>query len=75
MNGESLVLVLEVGNARLLLTGDAEVGTWQTILQSPDALALASSATFLKVGHHGSHNATPLIFIDQHLARKTTAVI
>jgi beta-lactamase superfamily II metal-dependent hydrolase len=75
LNGESLVLVLEVGKARLLLPGDAEVGTWTTILENPDALALAASATFLKVGHHGSHNATPLMFVDQHLAKTTTAVI
>lgn len=74
LNGESLVIVLEIGVARLLLTGDAEVGTWQTILDDPDALALAASATFLKVGHHGSHNATPLVFVDQ-LARDTPAVV
>jgi len=75
LNGESLVLVLEVGNARLLLTGDAEVGTWTTILENADALALAASATFLKVGHHGSHNATPLMFIRDHLAKTTATVI
>jgi beta-lactamase superfamily II metal-dependent hydrolase len=75
LNGESLVIVLEVGSARLLLTGDAEVGTWTTILNNPDALALAASATFLKVGHHGSHNATPLIFLKEHLGKSTTAVV
>jgi len=75
LNGESLVLVLEVGSARILLPGDAEVGTWQAILESPDALALASSATLLKVGHHGSHNATPIVFVRDHLARKTPALI
>lgn len=75
LNGESLVLVLEIGSARLLLPGDAEVGTWTTILENQDALELASTATFLKVGHHGSHNATPVTFIDKHLPLKTTAVI
>jgi beta-lactamase superfamily II metal-dependent hydrolase len=75
LNGESLVLVLQIGSARLLLPGDAEVGTWKGILENPDALALASSATFLKVGHHGSHNATPLIFVSEHLAKQTPAVI
>jgi beta-lactamase superfamily II metal-dependent hydrolase len=75
LNGESLVLILEIGNARILLPGDAEVGTWQTILENPDALALASSATLLKVGHHGSHNATPLIFVREHLAKKTPALL
>lgn len=75
LNGESLVLVIEFGAARLLLPGDAEVGSWTAILGNPEALALASSATFLKVGHHGSHNATPLVFMREHLARRTPAVI
>jgi len=75
LNGESLVLVLEVGAAKLLLTGDAEVGSWRNILGNPKALALASGATFLKVGHHGSHNATPLIFLKENLGRKTLAMI
>jgi len=75
LNGESIVLVLEVGSARLLLPGDAEVGTWTTIMNNADALELAASATFLKVGHHGSHNATPITFIDTHLPKKTPAMI
>jgi beta-lactamase superfamily II metal-dependent hydrolase len=75
LNGESLVLVLAIGRARLLLTGDAEVGAWTTILANPTALDLAASATFVKIGHHGSHNATPLIFVHEHLAANTPAVI
>src|SRR5262245_62350139 len=75
LNGESLVLVLEIGSARLLLPGDAEVGAWTTILANPTALELAASATFVKIGHHGSHNATPLMFVREHLAAKTPAVI
>jgi beta-lactamase superfamily II metal-dependent hydrolase len=75
LNGESLVLVLECGAARLLLPGDAEVGAWMSILANPRALELAASATFVKIGHHGSHNATPLMFIREHLAEKTAAVI
>lgn len=75
LNGESLVLVLELGSAKLLLTGDAEVGSWENILATPRALEVASGATFLKVGHHGSHNATPRIFIKEHLSRNTPAMI
>jgi beta-lactamase superfamily II metal-dependent hydrolase len=75
LNGESLVLVLEIGTARLLLPGDAEVGAWTTIMNNADALELAASATFMKVGHHGSHNATPITFIDKHLPKKTPAMI
>jgi beta-lactamase superfamily II metal-dependent hydrolase len=75
INGESLVLVLEIGNARLLLTGDAEVGTWTTILNNEAARTIAASATFVKVGHHGSHNATPIVFVREHLAKTVPAII
>ena len=75
INGESLVLVLEIGKARLLLTGDAEVGAWTNILDNEAALALAAGATFVKVGHHGSHNATPIVFIREHLAKAVPAII
>lgn len=67
--------MLEVGRARLLLPGDAEVGTWTMIMNNADALELAETATFLKVGHHGSHNATPITFISNHLPTKTPAMI
>jgi beta-lactamase superfamily II metal-dependent hydrolase len=75
LNGESIVLVLEIGRARLLLPGDAEVGAWTAIMNNEDALELAASATFLKVGHHGSHNATPITFLSEHLPTKTPAVV
>jgi beta-lactamase superfamily II metal-dependent hydrolase len=75
LNGESIVLVLEVGHARLLLPGDAEVGSWTVIMNNADALELAATATFLKVGHHGSHNATPINFIKDHLPARTPAMI
>ncbi len=74
LNGESLVLVIEFKGARILLPGDAEVGTWTAILENPAALALAQSATFFKVGHHGSHNASPINFVNG-LAARTPAVI
>lgn len=74
LNGESLVLVLEVGRARLLLTGDAEVAAWTKILGDPRAEELAAGATFLKIGHHGSHNATPLPFV-RGLAEAMTVMI
>lgn len=75
LNGESIVLVLEVGSARLLLPGDAEVGSWTMIMNNAEALELAASATFLKVGHHGSHNATPISFVNEYLPTTTTAAI
>lgn len=75
LNGESLVLLIEVERARLLLTGDAEVGAWTKILGTPDALTLAAGATFFKIGHHGSHNATPLIFLTEHLAERVPVMM
>jgi hypothetical protein len=75
LNGESLVLVIEIGSASRLLPGDAEVGSWTMIMNYANALDLAARATFFKVGHHGSHNATPISFIREHLLAKTPAVI
>lgn len=58
INSTSLVLILQIGAARLLLPGDAEWGTWKTILENERARALLRGVTFIKIGHHGSHNAT-----------------
>jgi hypothetical protein len=67
-NNSSLVLAFEfVETGRVLLfTADAQVGNWlswqdvawkvgQQTVTGPDLLA---RTVFLKVGHHGSHNAT-----------------
>ncbi len=67
INATSLVLVLQIGKARLLLPGDAEWGTWKCILADERAVALLRGTTFLKVGHHGSHNATPKTLVEQVL--------
>lgn len=59
VNGTSLVLVFELGDAVLLFPGDAQWGTWNAILGDDEARELLSRVNFFKVGHHGSHNATP----------------
>jgi beta-lactamase superfamily II metal-dependent hydrolase len=64
VNGTSLVLAFEVGKALLLFPGDAQWGTWDAMLRDPATLALLERTTFLKVGHHGSHNATPIDFVE-----------
>jgi hypothetical protein len=64
VNGTSLVLAFEVGRALLLFPGDAQWGTWKAMLDNPDVVELLGRTTFLKVGHHGSHNATPVDFVD-----------
>jgi beta-lactamase superfamily II metal-dependent hydrolase len=75
INATSLVLVLQIGKARLLLTGDAEWGTWKYILAEPKAVALLKGTTFVKVGHHGSHNATPKTLVDEILPSSVLAMV
>jgi hypothetical protein len=75
INSTSLVLLLEIGKARLLLPGDAEWGTWKRILEDDDARTLLRGATFFKVGHHGSHNATSKTLVERTLPRGIPAMI
>jgi beta-lactamase superfamily II metal-dependent hydrolase len=75
INSTSLVLLIQVGKARLLLPGDAEWGTWKRILDNDDARMLVHGATFFKVGHHGSHNATSKTLVDKVLPQKIPAMI
>jgi beta-lactamase superfamily II metal-dependent hydrolase len=63
VNGTSLMLVLQVGNATLLFPGDAQWGTWRQALENQEFRRLLEETDFYKVGHHGSHNATPVEFI------------
>lgn len=73
VNNTSVVLLLKWRGRRLLFTGDAEVklsfqgeyqtgkanGSWNTMWHHFGETELAEPVDFLKVGHHGSHNATP----------------
>jgi beta-lactamase superfamily II metal-dependent hydrolase len=65
VNNTSLFLVLEVGGTRLIFPGDAQEGAWQHVLQDPEKARLLRDAAFYKVGHHGSHNATPKAFVEE----------
>jgi hypothetical protein len=64
INGTSLMLVLEVRDVFLLFPGDAQWGTWNLVLNDAEWRKLLSKVTFYKVGHHGSHNATPIDFVE-----------
>jgi beta-lactamase superfamily II metal-dependent hydrolase len=75
INSTSLVLVLQIGAARLLLSGDAEWGTWKRILDNDESRTLVKGATFFKVGHHGSHNATSKTLVEKVLPSKVPAMI
>lgn len=35
-------------------------GTWLNVLQDPEWKSLLERVAFYKIGHHGSHNATPI---------------
>ncbi len=71
MNNTSLILVFEVGGARLLFPGDAQIENWQYALANPEYRRLLADTTLYKVGHHGSRNATPKAGLWDHFAKRS----
>jgi beta-lactamase superfamily II metal-dependent hydrolase len=67
INGTSLMIMFRVGHAYLLFPGDAQWGTWKVALEDPKWKGLLKRTGFYKIGHHGSHNATPLEFVEKVL--------
>lgn len=65
VNNTSLFLVLDVAGTRLIFPGDAQQGAWDHVLSDPANKALVRDAAFYKIGHHGSHNATPKSFVEE----------
>lgn len=63
VNGTSLMIILEIGGSYLLFPGDAQWGTWQKVMQDPEWQEMLKKISFYKIGHHGSHNATPKSFV------------
>jgi hypothetical protein len=63
LNNTSLILVVDAGDKRLLLPGDAQIENWSWALkEAPEAdnyRRLLAGVDLYKVGHHGSRNATP----------------
>ncbi len=74
VNGTSLMIVMAIGKAYLLFPGDAQWGTWNAALAVPDWQALLKKTAFYKVGHHGSHNATPKAFVETILPNDFAAM-
>lgn len=64
VNNTSVFFVLDVAGTRLLFVGDAQQGAWEHVLNAPAARELITRPAFYKIGHHGSHNATPREFVD-----------
>ena len=75
INGTSLMLVFEIGGLALFFPGDAQWGTWRRVLATPAARDLVSRCAFYKVGHHGSHNASPKTFVRKVMGDATTAAV
>jgi hypothetical protein len=67
LNGTSLMLIFQIGEKTLLFPGDSQWGTWRLALESPELRKLLRATNYYKVGHHGSHNATPVEFVEQLL--------
>jgi beta-lactamase superfamily II metal-dependent hydrolase len=57
LNNTSLSLLLQYRGKTLLFPGDAQWGNWQS--WESDWESILGEISFYKVGHHGSHNATP----------------
>jgi beta-lactamase superfamily II metal-dependent hydrolase len=75
INGTSLMFVLEFGGLFLFFPGDAQWGTWKKVLDDPKSRALLQRCTFYKVGHHGSHNASPRTFIEEVMSANAVAAV
>jgi len=74
LNNTSLVIVVEVAGQFMLFPGDAQWGSWQAIMTDPKCRAVLEKVDVLKVGHHGSHNATPRELIEKILSKPQTAL-
>jgi hypothetical protein len=59
--------MFEIGKSFLLFPGDAQWGTWEAAKNDPEWRRLMEKTNFYKVGHHGSHNATPIEFVEEIL--------
>jgi beta-lactamase superfamily II metal-dependent hydrolase len=75
VNGTSLMLVLQIGAAFLLFPGDAQWGTWDAVMRNPEWVDLLKRTRFYKVGHHGSHNATPKDFVEKMAPKDLWAMV
>jgi beta-lactamase superfamily II metal-dependent hydrolase len=59
LNNTSVILLITVGNQKLLFPGDAQIEDWSWALSRPALKKLLAEVSLYKVGHHGSLNATP----------------
>ena len=84
LNNQSLVVLFEFDEKRLLFAGDAQGGNWEYWLYKTEgpqrdpteagdiietSKEILQTIDFYKVGHHGSTNATPIPAIEAAIAR------
>ena len=65
VNNSSLVLMFLIGKYGLLMTGDAQWGSWDSWMTGDVGEETFKRVTLFKLGHHGSHNATPRSIINR----------
>jgi hypothetical protein len=88
LNNQSLVVLFEFDDKKLLFAGDAQGGNWEYWLYKTEgplkdptdageiietSKELLQTIDFYKVGHHGSTNATPIPAIEAAIARPETS--
>ena len=62
INNTSVILLIELWGTKLLFPGDAQIESWDYVLNGPHGernRALLSDVSVYKVGHHASLNGTP----------------
>ncbi|MGE0403401.1 MAG: hypothetical protein AB7T06_42230 [Kofleriaceae bacterium] len=65
VNGTSLFVIMQVDDTNFVFPGDAQWGTWKAVRSNPAYREMLAATKFYKVGHHGSHNATPVDFVEE----------
>ena len=73
-NNTSLVILFRFDGKTLLFPGDAQWGNWQSWINTDRGNEILGQVDFLKVAHHGSHNATPVDVVNA-LRKSATAVV
>ena len=75
VNNTSVFFVLDVAGTKLLFPGDAQQGAWDHVLGDEQRRALVRDVKFYKIGHHGSHNATPKRYVEEILVDGAHAML
>lgn len=60
LNNTSVILLLKIGEHRVLFGGDAQIENWSWALSQAKLAAELDAVDLYKVGHHGSRNGTPI---------------